>query len=145
MREKWSKPEVREKEKMQLGCYRAEKKVRERNTSQNRNISYDQQQQGESAKLMLGSTIHRGSRRSQPQIFLPIHSGVSQDQHLPFPQPPSTACYEKWQSVTLSLSLELQDFKPYLSLRNGHMLPIEGISSTGQQRRSHTSAQVAFA
>ena len=44
------------------------------------------------------------------------------------------------RSVTLSLSREVQGCKPSLSLRNGNMFPIKGISSPSQQR-SLTSVQ----
>lgn len=98
----------------------------------------------ESAKLRIGSTVHLENKHSQPQIFLPVHSGVSPDQHPPLPQPPCIAYCEAAVSY-LSLSLELQDFKPYLSLRNWNMFPMKGISRTSQQKGSHTIAKVAFA
>lgn len=94
----------------------------------------------ERATLKLGSTLHLGSLRSPcPSTLQSLQTNI---------YPLLATMYSLLCPMAISypsLSLELQDFKPYLSLRNGHRLPTKGISSTSQQRGSPTSVQVAFA
>lgn len=141
MRERWKKSEVREKRKYNWVATGWRRKWETGKHYRPETLPMTSSNKKESAKLRIGSTVHLGSRHCQPRIFLPVYSGVPPDQHLPLPQPPCIAYWEV-QSVTLSPSLESQNFKPYLSLRNGNMFLTNGISSTSQQRASHTSIKV---